>query len=928
MGSGPTDLDLLVEELRGAALHDPGSRVTKDVRAWAEARGVVGDAPELLRAYRDATLQEPGALRARIADLVEADGATRIVGLLSMTRLPDAARSLILEALDGKLEGPDFLALARTVSAQRPALLETFVRCAAASTRAEAAFLLSVVLERPEGRDVMERAAAFEMLRGGDGDADAEELAVAAATIELDELVDLRDEVLVRREDVALALEDGLHAVDEDLKLRSADRSANDADKLLRHRLYRACIVLGVPEAGDLASRASEHVFRSDAETSLADTLMAMPLPSMKDYGTRALGRQQLRAGRLERTKAVLDALRRSDREVREPLHGAMFTVFDLEEPDLDACALRALARDAEILDATQRALLAAVFGRLDAQRQGELAGELALVGAADHALDDSGLARWAGAAPEDELRERLAVALGRLRDADPERLESVRPLFEVAHHLVVRVESDQAFRARSDLAAAVAQVLRTAKDRLARPMEMLTSWEPFPQLLLEHLPLFAEVLRAERLRRVVSSLLRAQPGDVPLLEAAAGVAAPDKLVLSVLLPSLSEYLTTGEGLRAARQVRDDAAAPRVCAALLLATGELKRRAFGDTDQSAELEAGVLRQRVARVVAAIERAETEAIGNSALIEQYALLRSALAGLQQPADREAGPETVSWRREQEAKEPQLLATNDECQSVEVTGDLRSDVTATERLLLELDQRAHNARVLAEAERPHAQRDLQVVAKAAARQGVLDDPRFDGLLRRPELGQELAGRWAEQVADVGEETRNLISALAAPRPALALTLKVDALTPRMTAADVASALEPGTEVAPQVLRTLCDLAVNRERGAAGAARDVKLRDTSVMEQIAHRIDAPLRAIEGSLFSYFALRESLADAGWKPVAPSLGARVDAARLDPAKHELRGEDAVADRYVVRSLGIQVGKTPVRRAVVEPLFDGQEEQE
>jgi hypothetical protein len=93
----------------------------------------------------------------------------------------------------------------------------------------------------------------------------------------------------------------------------------------------------------------------------------------------------------------------------------------------------------------------------------------------------------------------------------------------------------------------------------------------------------------------------------------------------------------------------------------------------------------------------------------------------------------------------------------------------------------------------------------------------------------------------------------------------------------------------------------------------------QEGNVARQIAERLSRPFLALEGVVYGYFRLRAILADAGWRQIAPALGDSLSHADLDPARHEVRhNEDA--DRFVVRSLGIEIDGEPVVRAVVEGL--------
>ena len=90
-------------------------------------------------------------------------------------------------------------------------------------------------------------------------------------------------------------------------------------------------------------------------------------------------------------------------------------------------------------------------------------------------------------------------------------------------------------------------------------------------------------------------------------------------------------------------------------------------------------------------------------------------------------------------------------------------------------------------------------------------------------------------------------------------------------------------------------------------------------------------PFQAIETRLFSYFRLRAVLEEAGWRRVAPHLGAELPRERIDPTRFAVRkdapGYELEDAEFLVRSLGIEIAGQVIDPAVVEPVAANQAEE-
>ena len=129
------------------------------------------------------------------------------------------------------------------------------------------------------------------------------------------------------------------------------------------------------------------------------------------------------------------------------------------------------------------------------------------------------------------------------------------------------------------------------------------------------------------------------------------------------------------------------------------------------------------------------------------------------------------------------------------------------------------------------------------------------------------------------------------------------------------------------APAVVRALAGeyARLERAREAQGS------REARAAGEIARRLSVPFQAIETRLFSYFRLRAVLEDAGWRRVAPHLGAELPREQIDPTRFTVR-EDApgyeIEDaEFLVRSLGIEIAGQVIDPAVVEPIAANQAEE-
>jgi hypothetical protein len=130
------------------------------------------------------------------------------------------------------------------------------------------------------------------------------------------------------------------------------------------------------------------------------------------------------------------------------------------------------------------------------------------------------------------------------------------------------------------------------------------------------------------------------------------------------------------------------------------------------------------------------------------------------------------------------------------------------------------------------------------------------------------------------------------------------------------------------APAVARALAGehAKLERAREAQGS------REAHAAGEIARRLSVPFQAIETRLFSYFRLRAVLEKAGWRRVAPHLGAELSRERIDPTRFAVReeapGYENEDSEFLVRSLGIEIAGQVIDPAVVEPVVQSAEEVE
>jgi hypothetical protein len=339
--------------------------------------------------------------------------------------------------------------------------------------------------------------------------------------------------------------------------------------------------------------------------------------------------------------------------------------------------------------------------------------------------------------------------------------------------------------------------------------------------------------------------------------------------------------------------------------------------------------AAALAHRRALVLSALDQAERAGEGNDALLAHLGSIRRAVQGIGGDEVLPEVPEELrEWRRAMAERLGSLVRPG-----AEESEALNFDASAVKqhpaellRTLAELDQRVNSPRVSTLEARRHAARDLAAGVEAAVAGGLLDERAVDvarAVRARPVLAQALWARWAAQ--DGGSRADRLASALAAvgdaePSAHLVGLMQLDALAGACESSDLAAAVEALDDAAQDAAwrstRQALDSRLERQKALES---QVKAAGVSVMEEVAGRLDAPLRAIEGLMVSYFRLRGLLHDAGWRRVQDTLGEVLTAEKVDPERHEVQGFEQ-ADEFLVRSLGLYVRGGRVRRAIVEGM--------
>jgi hypothetical protein len=612
--------------------------------------------------------------------------------------------------------------------------------------------------------------------------------------------------------------------------------------------------------------------------------------------------------------------------EVSRGLHGVLIECLEEEEPTLVAGAVAALAARGDELTPAERRRVIERFGRLPSHEQRTLAPRLEglAVGAEDE-LDIDSFLRWVEGARDHERPARLRALRVRWDTTVIDAKHATSLLTTLARG-IDRLPPDDQRAAQEQLLEGALSWLYRQGTQIIEPSRALLAWPGFAGLVLDDLDLSLSLLRADQARGLLLEILRQSEDEGRVVSAIARADVDGRnsarVVLSVLGEAIRRDLRATDGTF--RQL-EPAAQRRLLHSALNVASHTKRdiEALGHSTQDvADAEAA---RHGDAVLAALHDAEVASEGNESMQRHFDAVRRAVeSALATERMSEVPDAVVGWRREvAERFSAAIDVTDGGREPLRVRAGAPSESVL--RVLSELDRRVHSARVVTAPERIHLRQDLLRCIDYVVDGDLLEGPAGAALGARSALGQLVWGRWADQTADpAGELVRTLTTPLVASSRQGAL-LKVDALAARTgdeTAAHVVEAL-PADAVVDAWSIVTAGLA-GRLRQVESLQQEVKSRGTEIMERVAERIDPSLRAIEGLMVGYFRLRRRLSAAGWRPVEETLGKELAREQLEPDAHEIDGTPE-AERFIVRSMGVRVRGRPVRRAIVEPLEQGEE---
>jgi hypothetical protein len=602
----------------------------------------------------------------------------------------------------------------------------------------------------------------------------------------------------------------------------------------------------------------------------------------------------------------------------------AVIECLDEDAIELRVLASVALARHATQLDPRLRRRLATMFGKFDPATQERVVDDFAPVLATEsHAVDIETFIRWVRTAAPDELATRLDELIARLEPGETSP--------DDARLIVMAFLQERAQLAPDTRAAigrrtteALAKWIHNYKTGTAEAIRAVLSEKDAAELFVADLSPAIAILRADQARLVVTQLVASLgPIDRALGAVASADLGPVEFERAVLPVFVAAITREPQALSSVIGAVDPAAGRRLLVGTTSALSRARKRIAELSESAGDKDVAALARRLDDVLTAVDVAERAAVGNDELLRHFGAIRQAVSGLD-----DAGGDSVptivrDWRLEAASRLPDIVdAPAEGCQPLQLVGDLVGHASELVRLLAELDQRAFSPRVVNAEARVHHVRDLEGCLADVARSGLLDDP--DPLSippSRTSLAQAAWSAWAHRhTSDARECLRDAAFAAADPEMEPRLVLRIDALAPLVSDADIELALDalPAEQV-ETVWQRLRPALVGRTRELAYLENQARSRSTAAMERIATGVAPSLRAIESVMASYFRLRRLLADAGWKQVEDTLGRVKSSADLEPAQHQVVGS-IESDGYLVRTLGISIKGTVVDKAIVEAL--------
>lgn len=942
--------DAIADGLHRAPLAGPKSRVVKEVTEWAAINEVNADGERLLDAYNKAAEQAPEEIKDTLARYAATErGREALVTLLGRTGISDQARLLVLDGLDGRITPAEVSELARLSMRQRSKVIDRALEVLASTGSGEALFALTKVFGQRDDEhgqrarmlaeslaaELLENVALLTALDGSQNGAqglEERELLYCALSLSAGEQKSLAETAAGR--DLLEKAAASAQALDKQLQeLAKGSGSLHPYFMRARDELHELELITGIPQDEDLRKRAIENLFRRDDLKDVADLAPSLPIEVLEQYISRSLTRANRRGDRADRATFALGVLTGPAAELRPQFRELADECLDEERNELRAVAIRVLALDYPELSPARRAKVSKTYDNLSPSLQRQLAPEVSHAVAGESGMSLESFLRAIENSPEEEADAQLARLLQRwARESDLPPADVAR-VIQVAGSLLARLPTPARDARLDDIAATSADWLRARDRQIVEPSRALLEWQRFRTVLFERFEIFADRLRADQARGLLDEALRPyEEVASDALGLVASIRLDDERHARIVTPVLSQVITGNA--RAAGAAFDDANASArrgLLAAGLLAERDAHRK-IGQLEEA--LEQGATEALVAQretIMEALEEAEKAGQGNQRLIELFRDIRSVISGFGADEQGDESPSTavVEWRRQTAGKYASVVRARNGV-PLEPRHELQAHQEALTELLLDLDRRAHSTRGAPLADRRHYQADVAALVQAVVDQGLVDpantegESPLEGSLERsqPALRSTLWSAWAQRKDhSVGDD---LAVALRWPSNDVQGLFMLEATIDIAEIDDLRSAVAAfeADEVEPAWDRVL-ELLELDTREVAQLEQQSRTQEVEIGERVADRLDLSFKVIEDFLFSYFRLRQRLAEAGWRQVEDTLGRERRRDQLKAEDHEvIDGENA--DRFLVRSLGIKYKGKTLRRAVVEGRRDSE----
>ena len=698
-----------------------------------------------------------------------------------------------------------------------------------------------------------------------------------------------------------------------DAILQDAGRTTaglNDYQRVLRDDLH-ALVLLAEPAVDSaVQNRALDTPLRGFDDERLRGILEAAPPATAVELARRALGRSRRRA-KVEnalQAQITLEVLTRR----QDCLRGVRDEVIDClsdDEPELVTAALVALSGEHDSIDGATRRTIVNRYAELPQPARLVVARSLSGWATDVRARHDlTFFAEWVSAATCDDGWERFGEAL-KLWSETPLDPSEARELLTATEAALEQL--DRPVRVEAELELAQALVVWLADD--LHPADSLVGTSSFDDIARSHLTdVFITGLPTERAAGLTVALLG--QSDEPAVVLRALLEVLDGSTAGAIADrTAAEYAEAWNGV-------GKSASPQQLRRLLLARLTALRRTVQTLEDLAmareQASTEALTSRRSLVLGALTEAEQASAGNAGILDQLRVISEAVGGLTGEGAKTVPSQAVGqWRAN--AAQRWDVATVDNV-GLAFSG---SDVQLRD-VVNELDRRVYARGVAPAADRPHYRNDLERAVRALV--GGPAGP--DGadwaatalMLRgRVELSMLIWHTWGNLVVDVPRELARRLAAGELDRDA---GPAVDALVRVADDRTLRSSVDLlADETLALAFALLGSLLGQASRAQSALRAQLSREEGNVARRIADQLHRPFLALEGVVYGYFRLRAILDDAGWRQIFSSLGDSIGYEELDPSRHEVRGNEQ-AERYVVRSLGIEVEGQPVVRAVVEGL--------